>query len=348
MAVATPRPSTQPSPSTRKAAASRPSRVAPSRCEQRAVGSAARKDYDKRYAKFVAWVAQSWGAIPDCAEMLELALLDLMDNMLDEDLPAHEAEKVVAAVKDGLPFASGPHSMPRVRRALAGYRKAKPARSRAPLCAELVAGICALLLRDGHRDLALQVFTCFCTYLRPGEARRLRVRELLAPMRRSGPLSSWSVVVAPQEESAFAPQRLSKTGTMDDTVLLDNYPWLGPTLAAHAKGRAVDAPLFTTSPGEAVKLFVAAAAALGLHDVCMYQLRHGGASEDMVGGSRSATEILARGRWRALSSLRRYAKPATLRRLLASVTPAVRAYCTHELAEIKLSLSGRRLPPPPP
>jgi len=43
-----------------------------------------------------------------------------------------------------------------------------------------------------------------------------------------------------------------------------------------------------------------------------------------------------------------HAKPATLRRLLASVSPAMRSYCTQELAEIELSLSGRRRPPPPP
>eukprot|EP00972_Heterocapsa_arctica_P038827 5721550-Heterocapsa_arctica.AAC.1 len=65
------------------------------------------------------------------------------------------------------------------------------------------------------------------------------------------------------------------------------------------------------SPATSVSLFKAACDLLGLlRGTCMYQMRHGGASEDLLSHSRPQDDVKRRGRWSTDSSLRRYAKPA--------------------------------------
>eukprot|EP00972_Heterocapsa_arctica_P001401 205311-Heterocapsa_arctica.AAC.1 len=58
----------------------------------------------------------------------------------------------------------------------------------------------------------------------------------------------------------------------------------------------------------------------------MYQMRHGGASEEPLSLTRAQEEVKLRGRLRTDSSLRRYAKPAQVQRLLGSLAPARPSY----------------------
>ena len=90
--------------------------------------------------------------------------------------------------------------------------------------------------------------------------------------------------------------------------------------------------------------FKAATAHLGLPHLCLYQLRHGGASEELLEGRRSISEIMARGRWDTSSSLRRYAKPAQLQKLLGSLPPVKASYAQQSLLALSDLLIGRRAP----
>ena len=58
-------------------------------------------------------------------------------------------------------------------------------------------------------------------------------------------------------------------------------------------------------------------------DQSLYCLRHGGASEDLLGHLRSVAAVKRRGRWRSDSPLRRYGKETRLQSVLNSVSPKV-------------------------
>eukprot|EP00972_Heterocapsa_arctica_P072593 10717567-Heterocapsa_arctica.AAC.1 len=62
-------------------------------------------------------------------------------------------------------------ALPRVKRALRGYRKARPARSRAPIAKEIMAASVQILLAKGAVNMAILMVLMFYSYCRPGELR---------------------------------------------------------------------------------------------------------------------------------------------------------------------------------
>lgn len=322
-------------------------RLPRSRCELRAVGEATRLRYDKVFDELVTWSGLQAADLPGDLESIEELLLEYFDVLLERQAPAHEAECAVAAIVDRFPVIPNAAAMPRVRRALKGYRRARPPRSRAPIAKEIMAALAQILMASGNVMMSVLVVMLFFTYCRPGELRLATRRQLLPPVRSRGPLSRWSLTVAPQEDQPLTPQAISKTGTMDDTILLDQPPWMAPLVKHHflhlkPQDRLFDIPTATT-----VLEFQKAARLLGLESLCLYQLRHGGASEDLLGHLRPLDEIQARGRWRTMSSLRRYAKPAQLHRLLNSLDQAKLSYARESwehLPDIMLQTRKARLP----
>ncbi len=113
---------------------------------------------------------------------------------------------------------------------------------------------------------------------------------------------------------------------MDDPVLLDEPPWLGQLLADRLASLSPLERLFPASAGEVVALLRSAATRLGVETLCIHKLRHGGASEDLLGRTRDSATVKVRGRWKTETSLRRYAKPAQIQRLLNHLDPRRRAY----------------------
>lgn len=150
-------------------------------------------------------------------------------------------------------------------------------------------------------------------------------------------MSLWALTIAPQTDDPKEFQPVSKTGTIDDTFVLDSTPWLGEVLAARMMHRPRKSLLFSVPAGRLNALLQAMLRDLALPPLCLYQLRHGGASADLLARARSAAEVKARGRWRSDSSLRRYGKPAATQRLLAKLTPAQRTYgqrCFDRMAQV--------------
>eukprot|EP00969_Alexandrium_andersonii_P257839 11400413-Alexandrium_andersonii.AAC.1 len=82
---------------------------------------------------------------------------------------------------------------------------------------------------------------------------------------------------------------------MDDTVTLDRPEWIAEMLSKYVAHIPAEQKLFPMAESETVRLFREAAGMLGLPGLCMYQLRHGGASEDLLSGAREAELIRARG-----------------------------------------------------
>jgi len=312
--------------------------------EEAVVKAAVRDQYEVHLASFKQWVVREYGQWKGSPSIVAARLLDYIDALMASQRGAGDAEKVAASVRHCLPQVLKPRSEEdrRVRKAVAGFKKKFPPTSRIGLPEGPTAGLANAMIVLGSRDQALETLTRHHGYFRPGETRKMRVSHLAPPVKGNAGMAHWTLTVAPQQEL-----QPSKTQTFDDTVALDS--WLGPELGRYAKGRPAESALFTTGPKEAAKLWKAACKAVSLPPKTVaYQLRHGGASEDVLQKKRTHQEVGERGRWSTLASLRRYAKGGRLQRLLRGLPDHVTAYneqCLRHLAGI---VSGSRRPVPLP
>lgn len=131
---------------------------------------------------------------------------------------------------------------------------------------------------------------------------------------------------------------------MDDTVPFDKPGWVNLLVARHFEKLQPMDRLFDLSDSDTVKMFNAAVRRLGLPPLCMYQLRHGGASEDILSQNRPIHEVKTRGRWKTESSLRRYSKPAQVPRLLAALPPDKLVFARTSWERIEELMLRRRAP----
>jgi len=317
------------------------------RCESLTVRSTSHYDYETCYEEFQLWCARYRLPPPAENDKLEIALLDFLDTLLAAKRPLGDAQKVVAAVRHRFPKFSGKGRslQPRVQKALAGYKKVRPPPSRLPLPEETLAGIlCAILAMVGSQSLALRIATLFYNYLRPGESDNLTVADLRPPVFGSNPgLHHWTLNLAD-----FDWGKPSKTQTYDDAVICDHPAWLGPALGRLAAGAAPTQPLFADSHDRLLEVWNLVTRRLHLPATVLYQCRHGGASEDTLARRRTPLEVLSRGRWQAVTSVRRYAKAAQVQKYLDMVPAPTRHYCQWALANLALIMTNKiraRAPP---
>ena len=132
-----------------------------SRCESLAVGAAARKRYDVASLKFSAWRVRSGALEPEDTNELQVLLIRYLDEMLLNGAPLHEATYAVAAVIDAHPGLGTMASLPRVKKALRGFKKLRPPRSRAPICKEIMCGLTADLMFSGQPRIGILVAMTF-------------------------------------------------------------------------------------------------------------------------------------------------------------------------------------------
>ena len=75
--------------------------------------------------------------------------------------------------------------------------------------------------------------------------------------------------------------------------------------------------------------------ALKLPPLVWYQLRHGGASADLLEKRRSMGEIMQRGRWEHPKSMKRYAKSGQIQKTLVALNPKTREFCKWALDHLQ-------------
>ena len=148
-------------------------------------------------------------------------------------------------------------------------------------------------------------------YLRPGEVVALRWRQLIPPEPAAG--NDFAALLL----HPFEAGKSSKTGGYDDTVPLDlvEQQHLANTPLALKKLRHPDELIINLSLNELSKLFRTPALRLKLEPLgppVLYQLRHSGPSHDLAQRRRTLVEVKKRGRWRADTSVSRYAKGGRL------------------------------------
>ena len=109
----------------------------------------------------------------------------------------------------------------------------------------------------------------------------------------------------------------SKAGYFDEGLRLDSpwLTWMASFLNILIERRPPTATLWPFSHEDLIRNLKTACSYLELDHmhVCLYSLRHGGASHDSLHNLRSLTEIKDRGRWADDRSLRRYRKETRAR-----------------------------------
>ena len=281
--------------------------------EQQAVGSATRVDYHKRAARFDRWCLLSQHKVATQAQM-EAALLTMFHEMFFEGADAAEGWKTLAALYHcRLDLAPRFANVPRVIRALKGWSRLAPARSRLPLPWLMTMLVINSMMKLRFHTSALATALCFALYLRPSEALSLRREQLIPPVRLARRAEKkWSVVLHP-----FEGGRPSKTKAFDESLTAEStaFPWL-PKMMTHLRSQTQ--PLHSVFPLQYSlwsKQFAMAWKEAGLASqgsATLYQLRHGGASHELLTGARSAADLKKRGRWVTDSSMSRYAKSARI------------------------------------
>ena len=292
--------------------------------EHGAVTEATETLYRYYFQAFEAWVSRS-NQVMSLASA-EANLLEYLNQIWILDRSLGEAELTVASARHLLPGLASSRAvpMPRVERALKGFRRTRPTRSRHPLPLEVMAGIANFIVAQGHWLMAAMVVIIFVCYLRPGEALKARKEDIVKPTGGLNPgLQVFGLIVAPQER----PSEPSKTRQWDDTISLEWPAWI-KDLVTMLLVTGLSTLLFDVCPRQFLIMWKSAVKALKLlPSTVPYQFRHGGASEDALVGRRSLQAIMMRGRWRSDKSVRRYTKPVQVQKLLNGLPSKLKNHC---------------------
>ena len=266
--------------------------------ERLAVSEAVARDHTRRINDLRFFARQNRISLRSAKNLDEACAL-FLNNIFEQGVELHEGSKFVAAVKDAFPEFGHKSALPRMVRALQGWTKIDPQKTRPPLPWELVAGIAMKMRARRRQHAALAVLTMFSAYLRPGECLGIQKTDLVRPMPKQ---EHHTLHLHPAER-----HEASKVGISEESIQLDTVQllWLGQALEQLQS----DGPfLFNLGHAEMVSAWKQALVDLGLehNHAVLHQLRHSGPSYDRCHRLRSLMEIKARGRWAADSSLRRY------------------------------------------
>jgi hypothetical protein len=231
-------------------------------------------------------------------------------------------------------------------RALKGWGLAAPGQQRLPLPVEVLGAIMGNLCQRDLHQLALRLFIQFLTYMRPGECSNLKVKQLVCPQGTAGNrFDHFAILLHPFEDTVPG-----KTGLFDASVVLDSDRWINPLLYQLIAGRDPEESLWSHPHSMLVDQFALAQKMMNLEHLnsCLYTLRHGGATHDILTRRRTVLEVKQRGRWGSDTSLKRYIKLARLQTELAKVPIELRQFGMSILADLPSILSKVIKTPAPP
>lgn len=307
--------------------------------EEKSISAEAQNQYGMYYEKFQDFCRGSMIDLVGLGEKTDAVLADYMDLLYLQGRSPHEGEKTVASVEFNNIALKG--KLMRSRRALKGWRKAMPAQSRLPLPRLIMFGICMELAAKGHLSMALKVITDFILYLRPGEGLDIRGRNVVAPVKSAGVQYKWTTVIIRDQEGL----RPDKVGVYDNSIPIDQkeVQWVGnELLRMKRKLHSQDDKIFVFTMEDFRGKFAQAGASLGIENLHPYQLRHGGATEDLTSKRRDHPQVKARGRWMTDQSVRRYAKIGRVQALLNKLSPANLRFCQWSEKRLQAVIQGQK------
>eukprot|EP00435_Cladocopium_sp_Y103_P062452 s598_g24.t1 len=309
--------------------------------ELKSVSTECRSQYDLYLAKFKGFCVENGLTWPPEKATADAVMADFMDLLYEDGKGAHEGEKTLAALEFNFMFLKG--NMPRSRRALRGWRKSRPAVSRLPLPKLAMYGIAMQLLSEGEVRMCLMVLVAFFLYLRPGEAHDLQGKHVIPPVKTGGNQFQWVNMVIRDAEGL----KPDKVGVFDNSLPFDlaEIRWIGVAVLDVKKQlkKSTDR-LFPFSMEEFREKFQKAAARMNLMGIHPYQLRHGGATEDLTAKKREFNMVKVRGRWKTDGSVRRYAKTGRVQELLAKLNQSCLSFCRSQRAWRLLDFGCSALP----
>ena len=225
-------------------------------------------------------------------------------------------------------------AFPQATRALKGWHKLVPARTRQPLPLLALFALVGRLLATQNIAAAICLLIGFSAYLRPRELTSLKVKQLVPPQRYGGAHHRhWALVLHSQEAEIR-----SKTGRFDESIVLDGPLMAGiePLLSALVADRPHADRLWPFSHAELLARYQTCIreCRLGALETSLYALRHGGASHDTLHKLRSIEQVRDRGRWASTSSLLRYQKTSRAQAELAKIPSRTRHFAELVLARL--------------
>ena len=272
------------------------------------------KDYRQRVVALLEWCEKQGLPMTTDAEVDEV-IVKYMNVKFERGYHSHEGEKLLAGF--ACLFADfgpkGSRKLPRAHRALKGWRRKAPPRSRRPVPWMVVAAVACRLSRKRLYKMGAWVILSYGGYLRPKETMGLRRGDLIAPV--IGVTNHWCLLICPEER-----RDRTKIGESDDSVVWDAeyLQWFNPVLEALKVGDQ-DELLWDFSYGEIAGEIKKVSEELQI-SVVPYQLRHAGPSWERLTKLRTLEQIQKRGRWKTMRSVTRYEKAARLTHQVQSLT----------------------------
>lgn len=290
--------------------------------EARSISPKVETEYRRLYALFEKWSRRRGLPMQSLAER-DGALAQYGTHLCLLGHPAADSSKNrAAAAFDWQDVGKSSVDLRRAHRAQRGFVKMAPSRSRLPAPWLLVAHIVSELAREEKTDEAMGVLLMFMGYLRPCDLLGVRGAQLTALMAEGGAAHSrWSLILHPLER-----KKPSKVGVYGECVLLTN-PEFEELMEAmrlwklRAGPQRKLVPAQHNQPARDVREGCARLGYLSVGIEHLYQLRHSGASFDVASGHLDVVGAMKKGRWRSMSSLRRYERGGRLNEVLARLSP---------------------------
>jgi hypothetical protein len=310
--------------------------------EAKTVAKKTMKGYRQEVEGWTGW-SQKHDHPVTTAGGLDASLLLYLNFLFSLGWHVSKGEKLMAGIWHFFPEAgkAGNVQLPRALRALKGWRKATPRRSRLPYPWQVWCAMAVEALRDGFVRLAFGLLLAVEAYLRPSELLGVKCGDFIAPAH--GGVAAWVLLLHPSERG-----ERSKVGSQDDTIPLDSsrFRALTPMVEALSR-RPAEESLIGLDYSQFLELFNKWARRLHL-GVQPYSARHSGASIDRAVNERPLDLVRKRGRWKQMSSVVRYDKTGRVNDSWRSLDAEVKVFCLEceRVLEMVL-LTGGELPAVP-
>ena len=306
--------------------------------EHHAVTTAVRQHYQRSLMELHAFVRLHGLSFKTDAEV-DSALVKMFIQRFLEGEGSHTGDYILAAFIDRVPeFGKlGSRKIPRAWRCLKGWRKLCPSRSRLAYPLAVWCRISWRMVVRGHLDMAVFNLLQVSSYHRPGALLKLR---RMGPVRPTARITGhWSLVTSLSEVGD-----ISKTGTKDDSILLDSSwtAFLGPILEYMSKGPKME-KVWSFDYAEYLSVFHSCCQDLNVQLV-PYQARHSGPSIDRALNSRSQEEVRKRGGWVGRQSMARYEKSGRLAATWRKLSSETQLCCTLAEKYLEEIMLGREYP----
>jgi len=242
------------------------------------VGPETLANYQKHWGAFLKWCRVKASDITNMA-ILDSQVTAYLEFLYLEGEDLSAANYLVASVMFHVPGCKGLSTLPKAQQSMKGWRRLCPPRSRMPIPLEAIALLAESATHQKLPQIALVLLLTFFLYLRPGEAFKLRVQDIVRPVKRAGKgYKFFSVLLHPTEQGIP-----SKTLQWDEMLTLDlavrNF--LGPALVQTLEldHRPKQSRAFTVTLDQVNEFMKDNWHLLGLSPLGaphMYRLRHGG------------------------------------------------------------------------